>query len=610
MSSDNQTLLSSFRMQRLLDEMDYHFALLMGRLSGDSSTELVLAAALTSNRTARGDTCLELLEWGGRTLGKSSEGETFSLPDSAAWEESLSATPVVCRPGGYAPLVLDYHGRLYLYRYWEYQQQLAEMLLQRAGSPVDDVDEEVLKRGLSQLFPSGNKVQTDWQKVAAATAVLQRFSVISGGPGTGKTTTVVRILALLLQQAGAKGLSIALAAPTGKAAARLQESILSAREGLPLENSLREMIPRQAVTLHRLLGSRPGSVYFKHNRQNPLPIDLLVIDEASMVDLALITKVVQALPAKARLILLGDRDQLASVEAGAVLADICGRQAAWTQPFRQRMEDLCDQRLPERAQSDSPMANAIALLHHSYRFDDESGIGRFSQSIKKGDGVAAVKLITDASVDDVSLIEGRDQLVDIAVSAYREYLQRIDNGDDITVIMNEFNRFRVLAALRHGPLGVVELNRLIERALHRLGLIRSPDDWYPGRPVLILRNDYNLHLYNGDIGICIHTEENRLSVCFTDSEGEVRQIAPSRISACETAFAMTVHKSQGSEFDRVLLALPADDSALLSRELLYTGVTRARRQVALVADIDLLPEVIGRRVRRPSGLKDALWGGR
>ncbi|MES9881681.1 MAG: exodeoxyribonuclease V subunit alpha [Sedimenticola sp.] len=608
MTDNSRSLLNSFREQHLFDDMDIHFGLLMQRLSGESSVGLALAAALASNRTARGDICLELAEWGGRNLGKVSEGERFTLPDLATWEAHLATTSVVCRPGGYAPLVLDHQGKLYLYRYWEYQQQLADMLRQRAESPISDVDEEVLINGLALLFPDTNNGQTDWQKVAAATAVLQRLTVISGGPGTGKTSTVVRILALLLQQAGDEGLSIALAAPTGKAAGRLQESIQSAKERLPLESTLTEMIPCRAVTLHRLLGSRPGSAYFRYNKNNQLPLDLLIIDEASMIDLALMTKVLQALPSKARLILLGDRDQLASVEAGAVLADICGRRSAWTAPFKQRIEDICGQTLSERERSDSPLVNAVALLHHSYRFDDESGIGKLAQAVKKGDGNRAVRLIKEDSLDDICLIGGREQLIESAVSDYREFLQKVSDGEEMVSILAAFNRIRVLAALRHGPLGVVELNHLIERALHKQGLIRSPDGWYPGRPVLILRNDYNLHLYNGDVGICTLTADHQLSVCFADSEGGVRKIAPARISACETAFAMTVHKSQGSEFDKVHIVLPAADSPLLSRELLYTGITRTRRQIVLVADIKILPQVIGRQVRRASGLNAALWG--
>ena len=481
------------------------------------------------------------------------------------------------------------------------------MLLQRAAHSVDAIDDDLLELGLSQLFPAGESSETDWQKVAAATAVVQRFAVISGGPGTGKTSTVVRILALLLQQAGEGGLAIALAAPTGKAAARLQESIESARQQLPVDDTLKEAIPCHALTLHRLLGSRPGSSDFRHHQGNRLSLDLLVIDEASMVDLALMTKVLQALPERARLILLGDRDQLASVEAGAVLADICGRQPAWTGAFRQRIERVCRQPLPQRQGAEHALANSIALLTRSYRFGLESGIGRLAQAVKSGDGKAAVNLLMSESMEDIHWHEGRQGLVELAVDAYQEYLGMIRDGHSAGPVIDAFNRFRVLAAVRNGPLGVDELNRQIEQALEGLGVIAPSAPWYPGRPVLILRNDYNLHLYNGDTGICMPTPEGTLAVSFIAPGGELRVISPNRIPACESAYAMTVHKSQGSEFDRVALVLPANDTPLLSRELIYTGITRARHQVTLCSAGRLLEAAVERRVERASGLYQALW---
>jgi exodeoxyribonuclease V alpha subunit len=271
-----------------------------------------------------------------RTLGEVGENGPMIAPPLADWRTALRQSPVVGRPGDYAPLILDDAGRLYLYRYWAYERQLAEDVLRRLADEPSGVDIPRLRAGLDRLFPPAGDAEVDWQRIAAAVAVLKQFCVISGGPGTGKTTTVIRILALLAEQA-ARPLHIALTAPTGKAATRMQEAIRLARDRLPVSPAIREAIPGEAMTIHRLLGYRPGSVRFRHDRDNPLPVDALVVDEASMVDLALMAKLVRALPPRARLILLGDKDQLASVEAGAVLGDICGDSTGFSPAFRERL---------------------------------------------------------------------------------------------------------------------------------------------------------------------------------------------------------------------------------------------------------------------------------
>lgn len=588
-----------------LTELDLHFATLMGRLDGDPCPELLVAAALTSHFTGAGDVCLQLGEWSARSVG-GQEGE-LQMPVRADWMRLLRESPVVGAPGDYRPLILDGAGRLYLQRYWAYEQRLADMLLERSQRDVTGVDEQALQRGLALLFPPQPELAIDWQKIAAAVAVQKRITVISGGPGTGKTSTVVRILALLQQQAADRPLVIALAAPTGKAAARLQDSIQNAREQLPVAPDVLANIPAQAMTLHRLMGSRPDSVQFRHDATNPLPVDLLVIDEASMVDVALMAKVVSALPAEARLILLGDRNQLASVEAGAVLGDICGDNPGFTADFQQRLERLTGQRLPGEAPAQIPLADSVVQLRHSYRFGEQSGIGQLAEAVNRGEGAAAQQLLERADLNDIRLLEEPGDPVAFAASIYRHYLQRITEGAGVAEVFAAFDSFRVLCALRSGPAGVTLLNQNIRLQLERDGRIAPGVAWYPGRPILITRNDHNLKLYNGDVGILLPDGSGKMQICFQTPAG-VRRVSPARLPPHETAFAMTVHKSQGSEFGRILLILPERESPLLTRELIYTGLTRSRREFVLSDRHGMLVPAVARRTRRASGLQEKLWG--
>ena len=600
-----------FRLQYLweqgqVSDVDLHFADLMRRMAGQESESLLLAAALASHACGEGHVCLQLGEWGGRRLGSNRNHRQQYLPQMETWMAELRRCPVVAAPPEEAPLILDQGGRLYLYRYWLYEQALAEALRERSDGEVELLDAASLRAGLDALFPLTPEVDIDWQRIAATVAVLKRLTVITGGPGTGKTSTVVRILALLQQQAGQKPLNIALAAPTGKAAARLQASIRQAKATLPLAASLLEMIPEQAMTLHRLLGSRPDSIYFRHDAANPLPLDLLVIDEASMVDLALMAKVVAALPNQARLILLGDRDQLSSVEAGAVLGDICAGQSGFSHTLVERIQTLGGIAALAEGCHDQPLSDVVVELKHSYRFDRHSGIGRLARAFNQGKTGEALTLLAESQVVDLCLLGQDADPLEIAETGYREYLQRIAGGGDPGQVFQAFDRFRVLCALRGGPHGVEQMNRAITDHLRRVGLLSNDELWFTGRPLLITRNDYGLKLYNGDIGILLPDDTGRKQVLFPTAEG-FRWVAPARLPPHETAFAMTVHKSQGSEFDRVLLVMPEVDSPLLTRELVYTGLTRCREYFILHDRKRLLASAIKRRTRRHSGLREMLW---
>ncbi|VAX06299.1 Exodeoxyribonuclease V alpha chain [hydrothermal vent metagenome] len=594
------TQLSVLHGQSVLTDLDVHFARLMCRLAGDSS-ELALGAALVSNRTTNGHVCLNLaVEAGQRGI---------DTPPLNHWQTVLRKSSVVGQPGDYCPLILDETGRLYLYRYWEYEQELAAALTERAGQLDDAVDEEQLRSGLNQLFPAASDGEVDWQKLAAAAAVINRFSVISGGPGTGKTNTVIRILALLRQQPGGMDLNIALAAPTGKAAARLQESIHQAKQGLAVDDAVREAIPEQASTLHRLLGANPDSVYFRHNRDNPLPVNVLILDEASMVDIALMAKLMRALPQQAKLVMLGDKDQLASVEAGAILADICGNNPGYSTDFTARLTALSGENLPQQKTPVPPISDSIMLLRRSYRFGEKSGIGQLAAAVNQGRGEQCLALIQDDDYPDISQISDHESIAQQAAMIYRGYLERLKEGAAAGAVFEAFNSFRVLCAIRHGPVGVALLNRDIEACLAGWGLVDVSDIYYAGRPIIITRNDHSLQLYNGDVGILLPDPDSGglIRACFQGSDEVIRKVAPVRLPEHETVYAMTVHKSQGSEFDRVLLVLPDEDVPVLSRELLYTGITRARSRFEISALSGVMQAAVARQLHRSSGLGDLLW---
>ncbi len=586
----------------------------MASLSGGEMPEVALAAALASHYQGEGNVCLDLSSVAGRPLLQDGNENVFS-PELKKWKSLLEGCPVVGKPGEYRPLILD-GTRLYLFRYWDYETKLAGILKTRTGAGWKQVDNVILKDGLARFFPKNAPAETDWQRVAAFTAVTKKFCVISGGPGTGKTFTVAKILALLLEQPGAEKLRIALAAPTGKAAARLQEAIKNSKEKLNCGEDVKKLIPEEASTIHRLLGNLPGSPYFRHNTENPLSADVVVVDEASMVDLALLSKLAQAVSPEARLILLGDKDQLASVEAGAVLGDICdtGKLHGYALRFCIALKEIAGEEVPPSGgDGDGPsMRDSIIQLQRSYRFGGASGIGEVSRAVNQGDDPRAIELMKAGSYGDIRWkdLPGADglpaRLRDPILTGFSAYLQEPDPAKAFEL----FNRFRILCALREGPYGVRDLNVRVEEALRNEGVLGREGRWYRGRPVMITRNDYNLRLFNGDVGITLPDPQagNELRVFFPAADGSIRTFPPLRLPDHETVYALTVHKSQGSEFDRVLLILPDRESHVLTRELIYTGITRAREGVEIWGREEIFRAAVSRRIERASGLREALWG--
>ncbi|MBD3896449.1 exodeoxyribonuclease V subunit alpha [Halomonas sp. ML-15] len=710
-----------------LRALDRALAVFLQREVNDASPLLLLAAALASHQLGRGHVCLDLaqtLASPDLALSLPPEGDDLSDPpplpsdvlaglELATWRAALNH-PLLIADGnapGNTPLVRAEHNgntRLYLRRYWQYEQDIRQRITDRLTStqcrsdfsrdgaarrPDQATHTGTLATALNALFTT---TELDWQKTACALAAQAHFAVITGGPGTGKTTTVVKLLALLqalaLGEAGSpRPLRIRLAAPTGKAAARLNESIAKQVQGLSLVelasavgqqgvdiSTLRDSIPTEVTTLHRLLGSRPDTRHFRHHAGNPLALDALVIDEASMVDIEMMAAVLTALPPKARLILLGDKDQLASVEAGAVLGDLCQRAEAghYTPATAEWLEAVTGTPIPEQYKDadGQPLDQAIAMLRVSHRFDASSGIGQLAEAVNRPLGPDHSTQDKKRTVSDVfqreyadlarlRLADADDPAVDRLVVngnpagfanqgegrhdsrgepiapplGYRHYLEVMQQqrpaqasfgegdarkpfDDWARAVLNAHGHFQLLCALRKGPWGIAGLNPRIARALRRAGLLQASDleleqGWFEGRPVLVTRNDYGLGLMNGDIGITLAVPDARstaqqprrplLRVAFpaSDGSGDIKWVLPSRLQAVETVFAMTVHKSQGSEFTHTALLLPDAPNPILTRELVYTGITRAKHWLTLVeTGRGMLDEAVTREVVRVSGL--------
>lgn len=593
-----------------IDVLDGHFVRMLLRLDREMAPAAQLGAALASRAVREGHVCLDLPAVADRSFG--ADG-ILRTPQLSVWVSALRASSLVGEPGQFRPLVLDAGNRLYLYRYWHYERRLAEQLTRRAAH-VASVDRELLAVQLDRLFPAEGLGGPDWQRVAAAAALLRGLCVVSGGPGTGKTTTVTRLLAMLLEQADNRPLRVALAAPTGKAATRLSEAVRRMKPALEVSAEVRAAIPEGANTLHRLLGFRPDGGGFRYGRENPLPLDVLVVDEVSMIDHVMMARVVEALPQAARLILLGDKDQLASVQAGAVLGDICADWRGFSASFRQELAVVGAADPGDLPVSDgrSVLDDAIVELRVSYRFG--GSIGTLASRINSGDVEGTVALLAARSgglewFDTGTLAQAQAMLADRISELFGAYLEALHAGAEPEQVFEAFERVRVLCALRTGALGVEGINRLIEEALRRQGQIAVEHTWYAGRPVMITRNDYTMALFNGDVGLALPAADNAgtLQVCFRKPDGGLRRVSIARLPAHETCYALTVHKSQGSEFDTVVTVLPQEDMRVVGRELLYTAITRARQNVLVIGPEAVLAAAVARRTERRSGLRDSLW---
>ncbi|MFJ2999447.1 exodeoxyribonuclease V subunit alpha [Raoultella planticola] len=599
--------------QRLLRPLDVQFALMVAQ---EAHPAVKLAAAVLSRDAGEGHVCLPIsrLRTDEFLSGKTNELREQLLAQAGVpddWSALLLASEAVSDGERPTPIVLC-GDRLYLNRMWRNELTVARFF--NEANQVVDVDEALLAQTLDALFPASDEI--DWQKVAAAVALTRRISVISGGPGTGKTTTVARLLAALIQTTRQPRCRIRLAAPTGKAAARLTESLGEALRRLPLTDEQKALLPTEASTLHRLLGAQPGSQRMRYHAGNPLHLDVLVVDEASMIDLPMMARLIDALPEHGRVIFLGDRDQLASVEAGAVLGDICAWvNAGYTAGRAAQLERLTGHPVPA-GESDvaGALRDSLCLLQKSYRFGSHSGIGSLARAVNNGDrhGVRATlrQAFEDIVLHPLSTTEEYEVMLEQSQAGYGRYLQLLRERAEPEALIAAFGEFQLLCALRDGPYGVSGVNEQLEQMLNRRRAITLPrhSRWYEGRPVMISRNDSALGLFNGDIGIALERGEG-LRVWFPMPDGSIKSVQPSRLPEHDTAWAMTVHKSQGSEFDHAALILPAKIVPLVTRELVYTAITRAKQRLSIYADEQVLTQSIVARTERRSGLADIFASG-
>jgi exodeoxyribonuclease V alpha subunit len=591
-------LLGEFNAAGVLDPADVHVAARIGRLGGEASEEVLLAVALAVRAVRHGSVCVDLASVSHTVLGEGDELVDVSAlpwPDPPRWLASCAASSIVAHgpdaPGGRPLRLVD--GLLYLERYWGEEELVRRSLAERAAAAPPEVDLPRLSAGLARHF---GEPGSERQRLAAAVSVLRRVTVLAGGPGTGKTTTVARLLALLHEQPGPPP-RVALAAPTGKAAARLQEAVAAA---LPAE--LRAHTP-EAATLHRLLGWRPGTRRYRYDRTQRLPFDVVVVDETSMVSLTLMARLLEAVRPQARIVLVGDPDQLASVEAGAVLGDLA-RAPGQPEPSLDAALEAVG--VPGGLVGGS-VINGVVTLRHVWRFG--GAIAEFARAVQAGDADAAVALLRGGHAD-LSFVEPDDTggvRTDV-VAAGRELTEAALRGD-VPTALAALERHRVLCAHRRGPFGVTRWSAEIERWLRESSSGAALPDtptgpWYPGRPVLVTANDYDVGLFNGDTGVTVALPEG-LRVAFARG-GAPTLHPPARLSEVATVHAMTVHRGQGSQFRRVTVVLPPAESPLLTRELLYTAVTRAAEFVRVVGTEEAVRAAVARPVSRASGLRHRL----
>jgi exodeoxyribonuclease V alpha subunit len=615
-------LLREFNDSGVLSPADVHVARRLGELAGEQDDAVLLGAALAVRGPRLGHVHVDLVTIRDTAAVDADEAVDLAAlpwPDAAAWAARIGESALVTRgdrPGEPAAPLRLAGSCLYLDRYWREERQIAADLRVFGERTPPGVRIELLADGLDRLFAG----QTDSsQRLAAASAVLRRFAVVAGGPGTGKTTTVARIVALLAEQAAAAGAPpplIALAAPTGKAAARLEEAVHGEAGVLDLDASIRaQLLALGASTLHRLLGWRPDShSRFRHRRGNRLPHDVVIVDETSMVSLSLMARLVEAIRPEARLVLVGDPGQLTSIEAGAVLGDIVGPVGDGlliSPAARERLGAATRQVVPA---GDPPpgatIGDGIVVLDRVHRFG--GGIARTAEAIRRGDPDAVLEALT-AGTEDVSWLAPGDDATapaavrEAAVTVGRSVADAAGAGRALAALA-ALGTFRVLCAHRQGAHGVERWTAQIEAWLTaEVSGFAAAGRWYVGRPLLVTANDYELGLYNGDTGVVVQASQARVSAAF-ERRGAVVEFSPTRLGPAETAYAMTIHKSQGSQFDTAAVLLPPAGSRILTRELLYTAVTRARTRLILVGHEEAIRAAVSRPVARASGLRGLLWG--
>jgi len=608
-------LLAIFNQAGVLNPADVHTAETVCRIGGETDEKVRLALALTVRALRNGSVCIDL-----RTVHATAFDEAESVIDMAelpwpepdAWVQACQASSLVAdgadRPSG-RPLRLA-NGLLYLERYWQQEELVRVQLQRRFAASAPEIDQFRLSAALLRMFDHEGLApgESDRQQLAAAVSALGRVTVLAGGPGTGKTTTVARLLALLRDQPG-PALRIALAAPTGKAAARLEEAVRGATAQLQPDDQQR-LGDLTASTLHRLLGWLPSNrSRFRHDASNQLPHDVVIVDEMSMVSLTMMARLLEAVRATARLVLVGDPDQLSSVEAGAVLADIARAPGHPDADLGRRLVQL-----GLIKDGEAPPVHGVVQLTHTWRFG--GAIDALARAIRAADDDAAIAVLRSGASDvqfrEVDLESASTESSAAALSGMAAHVRQAGvamleaaRAGDIPGALAALDRHRLLCAHRQGPYGVLRWGLEVERWL--AGSIPGygeDGEWYVGRPLLVTANDYEMSLYNGDTGVIVETPAG-VRAAFARGAA-ARLYPPVQLDAIQTVHAMTVHRAQGSQFDAVSFVLPPPDSPLLTRELLYTAVSRARRQVNLIGSEQAVRRAIQRPANRASGLRNRL----
>ena len=603
-----------------IDKIGYYNALFVSKFykndngTSDDKELLKITSALINYCLDQGHTCVELKDFGGQDLNSFIENGNESkvnniiyyFPHIEKWIEKLKNSGVVGLDNDREPLVLDEKGRLFFQKYYKYEKELAEKILSKAQNikAFDDITLQRLTKAINLLF-GNNKNSIDYQRLAAEVALIKDICIISGGAGTGKTYTATLILSLLLVEN--PSYKIALAAPTGKAANRLLESINIHYSIFKdrLQGMLDKSIPDKCFTIHRLLGASSYKLGFYYNEDRPLPYDILIIDEVSMIDLVLMVHLFRALKKDTKIILLGDKNQLTSVEAGTILGEICsiGEMNDFSLEMIEKLKIFDSINLSHHIGTNPyKLQDCMIELVENKRQLDAPEINRLAQFTNLGNSPKALELIkqSDNNIQFIPYNKLHDKIVDLVESFYESLIT--DKTLDVTKAFERLNNFRILSPFRDGPFSVKFMNKYVENILINKKIIKPFEHWYSGKPILIHKNDYNINLFNGDIGLCFKDEEET----FVYFEGKGK-IYPSLLPEHEAAYAMTVHKAQGSEFDEVLLILGnRKHKELLNKQLLYTAITRAKKKLYIYGDEGLIKYAIEHPIKRYSALGDYL----
>lgn len=591
-----------WHLNEIITDVEKEFVRLLLELDKDVPTPVLLAAASCVFAQQQGHICIDLSDSKSVPdflFKDENTGIQLDKKTLESWENELEKSSLISQNGQLAPMVLE-NRRLYLHRFWKYEEELTKWIKQRSSvtNGINKQEQNILG---SLLKAGGDLFEVDWQQVAVCLSFIKDLVVISGGPGTGKTYTVLNIIAAQAKAHPKEKFKIGLAAPTGKAARRLINSIEEGKTQLP--RSLQDGIelPKHAHTVHKLLGADHNGSNFKFDQNNQLPYDLVVVDEASMLDITMWVRLIRAVGPETKLVVLGDKDQLASVEAGSILGDICGGDNRFSEQISAAIGNLTGASIP--TVKNAPSVNdCIVFLTKSYRFGEQSGIQKLAEAINRADHTEVLKILKDPEYSDVAIIEPSNESLDKLIDTFSIQHHEEYSSKSRDLRLKEANRKKILCAIRKSDLGVEQLNSWSEYRIKRKNNLLTSNEWYDGRPVMATRNDAILRIRNGEIGLY---DQDRESVTF---EGEADVIvSPARLSGYEPAFAITIHKSQGSEFENVAIVLPSKENSILSKEILYTAVTRARENTLLIAHEEILTKTVLRSVSRKSGVRHKLW---